>query len=172
MNPNVMLVVLLFGLAVYFLEPKVPDPFLFPTSSIADLVTDIQPAVVEIQVAHLLHILRLVLDLPSSLHIHAIASYPSFSRVIVLVPALLPAPVLILPDAPLPASLQVLLHGRRLWGGSGFLIHPSGSILTNAHVVQLLPEDECRCCSEAPQVRVSHSPSFLPSFLPYIEFNK
>ena len=50
MNPNVMLVVLLFGLAVYFLDPEVPDPFLFPTSSIADLVTDIQPAVVEIQV--------------------------------------------------------------------------------------------------------------------------
>ena len=50
MNPNVMLVLLLFGMAVYFLEPKVPDPFLFPPSSIADLVTDIQPAVVEIQV--------------------------------------------------------------------------------------------------------------------------
>ena len=50
MNPNVMLVVLLFGLAVYFLDPEVPDPFLFPTSGIADLVTDIQPAVVEIQV--------------------------------------------------------------------------------------------------------------------------
>ena len=50
MNPNVMLVLLLFDLAVYFLEPKVPDPFLFPPSSIADLVTDIQPAVVEIQV--------------------------------------------------------------------------------------------------------------------------
>ena len=92
-------------------------------------------------------------------------SFLGFSRETVLYLALLPAPVLILPVAPLPASLQVLLHGRRLWGGSGFLIHPSGSILTNAHVVQLLPEDECRCCSEAPQVRVGHSHSVLPSSL-------
>ena len=73
---------------------------------------------------------------------------------IVLVLALLLAPVLILPLALLPAFLQVLHHGRQLWGGSGFLIRPWGSILTNAHVVQLLPEDECGCSTEAPQVMV------------------
>ena len=95
-------------------------------------------------------------------------SFLGFSREIALYLALLLAPVLILPVAPLPAFLQVLLHGRRLWGGSGFLIHPSGSILTNAHVVQLLPKNECRCCSEAPHVRVG--PSFLSSVLPPLLF--